>query len=137
MLLIGVGCSKKDVVKHNYKYTGENELWSAEYKVNSTGIFTEKHRKVDYESNSDTTLTVTYKKDLSELSSVKGIEISYKSSVKGGEITKEFSDAPPDEKSYTIKSSSKGAAIERKDEVIKVDINIDGNIQTIELKNSN
>jgi hypothetical protein len=135
MIFIIAGCSNKEIIKHNYTYTGQNEFWSAEYKVNGTGIFTEKNGKTEYQSNSDNTLTVTYKKGLAELSSVKHLQISYESSAGSGSINLEFKDTPPNEKTYTHKSSSKGGAIEKKDEIIKVNITLDGKTQTIELKN--
>ncbi len=40
MLFMVAGCSNKDVIKHNYTYKGENEFWTAQYKVDSTGTFT-------------------------------------------------------------------------------------------------
>lgn len=134
MLLTITGCSSKEVIKHNYTYKGENELWTAEYVMNGTGTFTKKDGTLHYESNSNKILTVTYKKDISQLSSVKHLEISYESSVGGGKKAEDYNDGPPKEKTYTIKSGGTGA-IENKDEVIKVNINIDGKIQTIELKN--
>lgn len=134
ILLIITGCSNKQVIKHNYTYKGENELWTAEYKVNGTGTFTEKNGKTEYESNSNKTLIVNYRKDLSELSSVKHLEISYESSAGGGESNLDF-DNPPNEKTYMLKSGGRGGAIENKDEIIKVNIAIDGKARTIELKN--
>lgn len=135
MLLIITGCSNKQVVKHNYIYRGENEFWTAEYRVDAVGIFKEDNGNTNYKSESNTTLTVTYKKNLSELLSVKHLEISYESSAKGGKLTDNFDSTHPIEKTYTLKSSGSGVAIEHKDERIKVNINIDGKIQTIELKN--
>ncbi|AZV58499.1 hypothetical protein [Clostridium sp. AWRP] len=131
LLPVFIGCSNKDVIKHNYTYKGENEFWTAQYKVNSTGTFTKKNDKLHYEGNSNGTLTVTYKKNISKLSSVKHLEISYKSSAGSGSIGQNS----PKKKTYTMTSSSTDGVIEDKDEVIKVTINLDGNIQTIELKN--
>ncbi|AZV59034.1 hypothetical protein DMR38_05290 [Clostridium sp. AWRP] len=130
MLFVVTGCSNKDVIKHNYIYKGENQFWTAQYKVNSTGIFTKRDDKLHYEGNSNGILTVTYKKNISELSSVKHLEISYKSSTGGGSIGQNS----PKKKTYTMTSSTDGIT-EDKDEVIKVTINLDGKIQTIELKN--
>jgi hypothetical protein len=136
MLLILTGCANKKVTKVNYIYKGENDLWIAEYKVNGTKTITEKKDKSEYKSEADNTLTVTYKKDVSELSSVKHLEISYKSTAGSGKITKNFDDNTPREKTYTFKAGGSGAATVSKDEVIKVDINVDGKTQTIELKNA-
>lgn len=126
VLLIIVLYSSKDVFGQNYTYKGENELWTAEYKVNVTKAFT------------DTKLTVSFKKDLSEISSVKHFEISYESSIRGGKLTSDFdSNNPLNQKTYTLKSNSSGGAIVNKNEIIKVNINLDGKIETIELKNAN
>lgn len=136
ILLIITGCSNKKVINHNYIYKGENEFWIAEYKVNGIGVFTEENGKTSYKSNSDSILTITYKKDLSDLSAVKHLEISYKSSAGGGNLTNNFdNNSPLNQRTYTLKSSGAGIAIENKDEIIEVNINLDGKIQTIELKN--
>jgi len=135
VIFIIAGCSNKEVIRHNYTYKGENEFWTAEYKVNGTGTFTEKDNRTSYESKCSKVFTVTYKKDLSELSSVKHLEISYKSSAGGGKTTEDFDDSPPNEKTYILKKGGTGGAIENKDEVIEVTINLDGKIQTLELKN--
>ncbi|MDF2536781.1 MAG: hypothetical protein K0R18_2943 [Bacillales bacterium] len=135
ILMIITGCSNKEVIKHNYTYKGENDLWSAEYKVNGTGTFTEKANTTEYESNSISTLTVNFKKKMSELSSVKHLEISYESSAGGGKSSFDFNDNPPNQKTYKLELGSSGGAIENKDEVIKVNISIDGKAQTIDLKN--
>jgi len=134
ILMLITACSNKEVIKHNYTYRGENEFWLAEYKVNGTGIFTEKNDKTEYESNSEKILTVSYKKDLSELSAVRHLQIFYESSASGGETNTYFDDSP-DEKTYTINSSGEGGAIENKDEIITVRISLDDNMQTIELRN--
>ncbi|QXE21184.1 hypothetical protein B5S50_03540 [Clostridium sp. 001] len=131
MLFMVAGCSNKDVIKHNYTYKGENEFWTVQYKVNSIYTFTKKDDKLHYEGNSNDTFTVTYKKNISDLSSVKHLQISYKSSAGGGSIGQNS----PRKRTYTMTSSSTGGATEDKDEVIKVTINLDGKIQTIELKN--
>lgn len=131
MLFLIVGCSNKEVIRYDYTYRGENEFWTAEYKVKGTATFTEKDNKTSYEGNGSKILTVTYKKDISELSSVKHLEISYKSR----KVAYDLDDNETmDQKTFTLKSNNVGA-IENKDEIIKVNINIDGETQTIELKN--
>lgn len=134
MLFILAGCTNKEVINHNYTFKGENELWTTEYKVNGTGIFTKIDGKLHYESYCDNILTISYKKDLSDLSVVKHLEISYESNTGGGKLTEDFDDGPPYEKTYTFKSGGKNVAIPDKDETIKVTINIDGKTQVLELK---
>lgn len=82
------------------------------------------------------TLIVTYNKDISELSSVKHIEISYGDTVlKGKPLIEDYNNGSHARKTYTLKSHTTGSAIESGDDIIKVTINIDNQIQTIELKN--
>ncbi|WP_373845173.1 hypothetical protein [Clostridium sp.] len=135
MLLIVTSCSNKNLIKNNYIYKGENEFWTAQYKLNATGTFTKRNDKIHYDGNSNKTLIVKYKNDISQLSSIKHLEISYKSSAGDGKITEDYNNGSPKEKTYTMSSSSTSGIIEDKNEVIKVTINLDGKIQTIELKN--
>lgn len=136
MLLIITGCSNKKVVNHNYIYKGENEFWSAEYRVSGTGTFTEKNDMTIYKSNCDKILTITYKKNLSDLSSVKHLKISCKSSAGDKKLIDNFDSSNPIKRTYTLKSNGSGIAIENKDEIIKVNIDLDGKTQTIELQNA-
>ena len=133
-LLTVLGCSDKDVKKHHYVFKGENDDWTVVYDVKAKETFTKKDGTLHYDSKSDKEFTVTYKKDISGLASNKNIEITYESSVGGGKITEEIDKVSP-QKTYSMKSSSTGGAIENADEVIEVNINIDGNTQTIGLKN--
>lgn len=135
ILLLISGCSNKKTINHNYTYKGENQLCTAEYKVNGKSIFTENNGKSNYESNANKILTISFKKDLSELSSVKHLEISFKSSAGEGCLKDSLNANFPIKKEYTLKSTSNGGAIELKDETIKVTVNLDGNAETIELKN--
>lgn len=134
ILLTITGCSGKDVIKHHYIFKGENEYWTVVYEVNAKETFFKKDGTLHYDSKSNETFTVTYKKDLSDLTSNKNIEISYKSSVGGGKLTEKIDKVNP-QKTFTMKSGSMGGAIVNEDEVIEVNINIDGNSQTIGLKN--
>jgi hypothetical protein len=135
LILIITGCASMETIRHDYVFKGENESWSAELKVKGTGTFSEKDGRIKYDSSCDKVFTVTYNKDLSQLSSVKRLEISYESSAGAGKLVEDFKSAPPNEKTYVMKSGSKGGAIENKDEVIKVSINLDGKIEVIELRN--
>ena len=136
------GCSnKKDTDKDTkistYTFKGENELWNVELNIHAEETFTEKEGTLSYENNASKVLTATYQKDLSDLSSAKNIMISYKSSVSGGSLEENYEDTPPTEKVFTLSSQSSGGAIESADEIIEVNISIDGTTQTIELKNEN
>ena len=129
------GCSKKDVINYNYIFKGENESWVAEYSINGTQEFIEKDGSSNFKSECQKEFSITYKNDISELASIKNIVISYTSSTSKGEIVEDYKDGTQPEKTYKIQSSSTGGAIENKDDIIEVTVNIDGNIETFELKN--
>lgn len=124
---------KKDIYEHNYLFQGESEAWKAEYKVEGIVIFAEKDGKLEYESDSNGLLTVTYKGDLEELSNAKNMEISYKYSHGAGKQTSTL-DNGVKQKVFTI-SNQGGNVITNPDEVIQVTITIDDNSQTLELVN--
>jgi hypothetical protein len=135
IVLVTTGCSKKDIVKHNYTFKGENESWTAEYNIDGTETFIKDDDITHVESECQKEFSITYKNNISELSSIKNIEISYKSSISGGEIVEDYNDGTQPEKTYKIQSSSTGGAIESPDDTIEVTVNIDGNIEVFELKN--
>lgn len=140
ILLILTGCSSEENIKNNYIYKGENEFWTSNYNLNYIGKPTEVYGNTYYESY-ESTLTLTYKKDLSELSSVKNLIIYYYFNVGGGGLNIENSKIQPLKKTYTIKGESSssgsgsGGVIGNPDKTIIVNIDIDGKIQKIELKN--
>lgn len=134
ILLIVTGCSNKDVKKHHYIFKGENDNWTIVYEVNANETFFKKDGTLHYKNKSNATFTATCKKDSSDLASKKNIEISYKNSVGGGKLNEEIDQANP-QKTFSMQTSSTGGALVNEDELIEVNINIDGDVQTIELKN--
>lgn len=115
------GCSISN--NETYIYKGENQNWNVEYSIRFGP---------DNRDTAKRHLKISYKNDISELNKTKRLEYSYESSVASKKGTLEF-DQPPNERIYTLNSSSNGA-IERKDETIKVLITIDGKMELIELK---
>lgn len=131
LLFFVAGCSNKEVIIHNYTYTGENEFWMAEYNIICTKTFTDKEH---YKYYRDGVFTATYKKDLSKLAPANYLEMSYESSIVKGEM-QEYLNGSPHQKTYSINDGGSGGVFEKKDEIIKVTINVDGKIQSLELKN--
>ena len=136
LMVIVTGCSTKETVEHHYTYHGEDELWSAEYKIDASVTFFKVDGVLNVDTYKECILTVAYKKDISDLSKVKHLIISYDSSTGGGSIDQQFDNEPPTDTIYTLKSNSTGSAIESENEVIQVTINIDDEVQTIELTNT-
>ena len=132
--LIISGCSNKEIVEHHYTYSGANESWHVEYKVDDIVTFTENNGKLDTTSKKDNLLTATYKKNLSDLSEVKKLSISYEYSDGGGSLSENYDEGPPTNTIFTIKSGSTGGAVETEQESIQVTITIDGKEQVLDLK---
>ena len=129
ILLVVISFSEKEVYKYSYTYKGENEQWAATYHAQGRRTFTEnKDKRIEYEGKSNNVLKVTYKKDLADLFSIKNLDISYETSSGVGELSINFK-KPPDKKEFIIKSNR----LEDKDDKVKVNINIDGKTQTIDL----
>ncbi|NLB80369.1 MAG: hypothetical protein GX800_01840 [Clostridiaceae bacterium] len=133
LVIFITGCSAKKI---NYLYIGENDRWKAEYKVNATETFSKRDSTLHYENNVNNVLTVTLKKELSEMPKVKHMEISYETSVSSGKMSEDYDDISQLEKRYVLRSGNSNGAIVRNDEAIKVTINLDGNIEVIELSNN-
>lgn len=131
------GCSKKDVYKYIYTYHGENKLWKAKYTINSTATFTEKKGTLDGETESNNEFVITYKGKMKDLSNVRHWEISYKNNTGGGKRSEDCDEGKGmTSKIIKMQSSSKNGALPNKDDIIKVTINIDGDIQKLNLKNT-
>ena len=136
LVLISISCSKKDIAYYKYTYTGENEQWNATYTVNESVEFTNTDKGLDVETDAKNKLVITYKGELTDLSSVKHMEITYESGVEGGKRTEDYNDgASISSKTFTLTSGGKNSAIHNGDEIVTVTITIDGNMQTLELKN--
>ncbi len=159
LIILGIfliGCTNNDDTKADYTYTGENDSWKVEYNVHKEITLYKSDGKLDNDSSTQKILVATYKKDISELSLVKHLKISYESSSGNGELNEYFTaDRPPKTKIFTSQSSSKSSSNANKedklpladikylskdsllgivDEKILVDIYQDEQKQTIELK---
>ncbi|MDF2511139.1 MAG: hypothetical protein K0S04_1005 [Herbinix sp.] len=135
MLTLLTACAEKDVIDHNYTFEGENEEWSANFKVTGKTIFTRTDGILASKTESNEVLTVTYRGELSDLSTIKHLEISYKTSAGGGSISNNYNeDEIITNKTFTLKSGGKNGAIINEDEVIEVTVDIDGNKQIVELQ---
>ena len=121
ILLMLSGCSNSNELK----FKGENESWYAEYVVQS------------YNNSiiNNATYYVEYKKDLKQLASAKDVKISFKSSA-GGSLNVNFF-LPGSVPKQTYRSTGSNIGVEDKNETVVFTVNIDGVIQTIELKSSN
>jgi len=130
------GCDSKDkdVIKHNYTYTGENEHWTGIFTFDATEVFQTIDGVLTYDNQSNSSLTVTYKGELTDLTKVKKVEISYKSSKISGKLVNNYdSNQPITSKEFNLLSGGTGSALLDQDEIIKIEMNIDGTIDAFAL----
>ena len=105
--ILATGCSYDITIRNHDTYKGENADWTGEYEISRIVTFPEKEGKKFCEKEDKGILTLTYKKDLSELSDVKQLEISYKDSFgNSGGTLREHYDAPPTKKEYHLNVGS-------------------------------
>ena len=129
-----IACNKKDVTEYHYIYQGENDLWNAEYRIDCIVTLTEENGKKSSDTVTDCELVVTYKGELTDLSSVRHVEISYKSSTRGGNLIEDYEPGGSiSSKIFTLKSGGRNDAIPVEDDVINVTIITDDQTQTLEL----
>lgn len=133
LALVVSGCTNKKVIEHHYTYRGENDLWQAEYKVDSRVTLSDDKGKITGSGDKESVLTVTYKNKLEDLAKVKHLDISFESSISAGAMEQKFDEEPPCETVYVLKLRTTGMEVENEEETIPVTIDVDGNVQTIEL----
>ena len=132
----GCGSKKdKDIIKHSYIYKGENENWTGTYTLDATEVFETIDGVLTYDNQSNSSVLVTYKGELSKLSKARKVEITYNSSKNSGKIVNNYDlNQPIFSKEFKMLSGGRGAALLKEDDIINIEINIDGTIDTFELK---
>jgi hypothetical protein len=132
LLFTVLGASNPDIIRQNFTFFGENDSWSAVYTVNNMGWFSQTSRGLHYDTGGTNMLTITYKKDFSNLSSVKHFELKYETGSFLGSISGDGAGLA--RKTFTFKNE--GGSPVREDAIFSVTINLDENVQTIILKNN-
>lgn len=135
LVIISYGCANQEaeITKYDYHFVGENDLWTADYKVTGEQSV-DPNDQAKNTGHFDYVLTVAYKKDIADLENVKNLEINSTSSLKNSEYKLTFPEDGTIQKSYTIKYESESLAI-LEDDTIEVTIKADDIEQTLELTN--
>ncbi|MDD3247367.1 MAG: hypothetical protein PHF18_11060 [Methanosarcina sp.] len=131
--ILAAGCLEKEFVRERqvatYQdvYEGESENWKAKFVQNVTEFTLPADDEILYYVDGE--IILTYKGNLSELSSVQVIEYSYvRNSGEGG-----WTEANPHKRVYGGKFSYGGSLIDRS-EAFNVIVGLDGKKETIEVK---
>lgn len=98
-------------------------------------IWREKNGKLTYSNDNSDEFVLTYKGSIKELSSVKSLEYSYKTSARGGGGTREF-DEPPTETTFKHSGSTGNGAKINENDIIQVNVKWNDFEESFELNNS-
>jgi hypothetical protein len=108
---------------YTYTYIGENERWNAELKVNQTPKFTKTYNGVYVQTEAKEVLVITYKGELTDLSSVKHLEISYECNNESNKSVFDYNVGENiSSKAFTLNSIIRNGALYDGDEKITVTI---------------
>lgn len=132
IILSLTGCIEKNGTINHYIFRGENENWTAEYRVDAVESFCKKDGTLKYSNKEVYRFQITYKNDISELASLKKLTYSYDTGVSKGESSYIIG-YPPKNKIFSTGGGSNGSMID-KDAIIQVCIGLDGKTQKFELK---
>lgn len=128
------GCKKDDASKYDYEFQGENTSWSASYMEEEGVALVEQEGEKDDDRWFNHTFKLEYKGDLSDLKNVKHMEIRYSTERGGGSQVADYDeDDAPTSKTFTLMGGSNSESYFDKDDVIRVEVNRDGNIENFEL----
>lgn len=134
LIITTCGCSK-DKIDVNNVYTGHSSKWKVEYKVTGFQTFYSNKKVIEYSSDIYKNLTLVYNGNIKDLSSIKNATVSLKAL--GSVVTKtlDFSSLLTRNTYKMDLGEKKGSyPVETKSDIIKINIILDRNIETIELK---
>lgn len=133
MLVILLVACNRTTFKHNYTYTGEGELWSAEYDQKATEKFVEdKDQPLNYESKYNYTFELKYKGDQKDLGQIRSFKYGFKRT--SGETKHAMNDIQGVRLDDLRTANSGSGSFEREDSIIKVEVEWDGQKETFDLQ---
>ncbi|WHY21520.1 hypothetical protein QNH28_11275 [Paenibacillus sp. G2S3] len=133
MMIVLLAACNTTTYKHNYTFSGEGDVWSAEYVQKATEKFIDKKGvRSDYETWFDSTIELKYKGELTDLDKISSFKYSFKGTSGGGSKTLE--DVKGVRKSELKSERAGSGAFEHEDSIIKVVVEWDGQKDEFELK---
>ena len=132
-IIVLTACSNEKI-HYDYIFNGEGEYWKAEYSFSGTEIWGKKDGTITYSNENNKEFILTYKGSLEEISTMKTLEYSYKTSAGGGSSKMEF-DEPPTQVTFKSGGRTGNGAKVNEDEVIQVNVKWDDYEESFELHN--
>lgn len=133
MLALLTACNTT-TIKHNYTFTGEGELWSAEYIQKATEKFVDKKDQPrNYETSHNSTLELKYKGEQTDLNKIKSFKYCFKRSSGETKLTLNDIQGIRKEDLKYVRAGS-GTSFEQEDSIIKVEVEWDGQKEQFDLQ---
>jgi len=133
IIIVLLAACNTTTYKHNYTFTGEGKVWSAEYVQKATEKFIDKKgERPDYETSQQSTFELKYKGEQTDLDKINSFKYSFKGTSGGGSKTLE--DVEGVRKSELKSKRAGSGAFEHEDSIIKVVVEWDGQKDEFELK---
>src|SRR5699024_1556124 len=108
----------KDVMTHDYTFTGESEHWRAVFEVEGEEVFHEEDEVLQREEKAQSEFRLTYKGSLDGLSSVNEMCYEYQTPTGSSETSLIFNETQPDDTVFTNFSDQ----LVRQSDVIEVTV---------------
>ncbi|SFD66192.1 hypothetical protein SAMN05216238_10340 [Lentibacillus persicus] len=122
----------RDIITHDYTFTGESEHWSAVLEVEGEEVFYEEEEVLKHEEKADSKFMLGYKGPLEEFASTSELRYAYKTPTSASETSRQY-DVPPKEKTFTTRSNS----LVDEDAVIEVTVEWDDMTEKFTLSSEN
>ncbi len=125
-----------DFIENHFVFKGESEYWTGEMTVDSSSVFYESKGTLGCDATEKERLTVTYKGDVADLTSVKKVIIAYDSGSSGGSLEESHdNEYPLREKTFTLSGGCSGCSFFHEDDIITVTVTIDDETESFEMRN--
>ncbi len=136
LVFLIVGCSNNDFKVHRTIFRGQSPNFTGEFLADSTERFFRIDGTLHYQNKESTLLTITYKGELSDLASVKQVQIvcDRGTGISSLQQCIEEGDPPLFEKTFRIAGGGGNCALVMQDAVVRVTIDLDGKTETLDLK---
>lgn len=132
MMIVLLAACNTTTYKHNYTFSGEGDVWSAEYVQKATEKFIDKKGvRSDYETQQKSTFELKYKGEQADLDKIQDFKYSYEGTT--GQSRTTLTDTKGVRRG-DLKSQSSKSSYEHEDSIIKVVVEWDGQKDEFELK---
>ncbi|MNV62486.1 hypothetical protein D3C71_1550340 [compost metagenome] len=132
IIIVLLAACNTTTYKHNYTFTGEGKVWSAEHVQKATEKITDKKgERIDYKTQQQSAFELKYKGEQADLDKIHDFKYSYEGTT--GQSRTTLTDTKGVRRG-DLKSQSSKSSYEHEDSIIKVVVEWDGQKDEFELK---